>query len=460
MSTSLNIPEIPTATNTPAPPSINDLDIYYENGKGFVVGNDNEYIAITNSELKIHLRTLGFSGARALPISQLDRAVHDIQFTKCVAYVGPLAGKKPGLHTICGRRVLVTGAPRIIEPDASCPWPLLKELVEEMIGASDRNQLPYFFGWLKHAYSTLAAGHPSQGQALALAGPRDCGKSLWQQIIREVLGGREANPYAYMTGRTDFNRDLFAAEVLSFGDEVASTDYRNRVKFGGLIKQFVVNTSQRCHGKGREAVVLEPFWRVVMSLNDEATSLDVLPPLSNDSLTDKIMLLRTRRPALFDGPVWQSRTRPENWAQIMQELPGFIGFLTEFQIPRELRDTRLGIKAYQNPDLMALIGAESPERRLLELIDTGRLYIKETVRHEGAESGFVIIRWRGTAAELEARLQEHYATKYFASKLLYYTSACGHLLGALARDHPNRVKQITSRDGLNRYELYPPEGVE
>lgn len=461
MSIELNIPVISPDTNRPPPPNIADLDIYYENGKGFVVGIGGEYIYMTNSDLKVHLRELGFSGARALPLSALERAVHDIQLNKCVAYVGPLAGKRPGLHTICGRRVLVTGAPRIIAPDPTCEWPLITELVQEMLGAEEGRQLPYFYGWLKHAYTTLADGIPSQGQALALAGPRDCGKSLWQQIIREILGGREANPYAYMNGRTDFNRDLFGAEVLSFGDEVASTDYRNRVRFGGMIKQFVVNTTQRCHGKGREAVVLDPFWRVVMSLNDEVASLEVLPPLSQASLIDKVMLLKTRRPGLFDQPGWQSRSRAENWTKIMGELPGFIAFLNQFSIPPEIRDTRLGVRAFQHPDLMVVIGAESPERRLLELIDSAKLYFApETRTNIGPDQRPTPdderFSWSGTASELEARLQLCDTTKYFATKLLFYPSACGQYLSTLSRQYPHRVKRLPLRDGLSRYQLLPP----
>ncbi|MBM4012781.1 MAG: hypothetical protein FJ286_15685 [Planctomycetes bacterium] len=464
MSQTANIPPISTATNMPPPPNVADLDIYYENGKGFVVGRGSDYVSLTISDLKIHLRTLGFSGARTLPISALDRAVHDIQFNKCVAYVGPLAGKKAGLHTICGRQILVTGTPAVITPDPARAWPLIDELVQEMLGGEGGSQLPYFFGWLKHAYSTLAAGTPSQGQALALAGPRDCGKSLWQQIIRELLGGREANPYAYMTGRTDFNRDLFGAEVLSFGDEVASTDYRNRVKFGGMIKQFVVNTTQRCHGKGREAVVLDPFWRVIMSLNDEVASLEVLPPLSQDSLIDKVMLLKTRRPALFDKSDWRSRSRAENWARIIGELPGFIAFLEQYQVPHDIRETRLGVKAFQHPDLMVVIGAESPERRLLELIDSGKLYWApgdKTIVYPNDECERITERepWSGTAAQLEARLQDTDSTRYSANKLLYYQTACGQYLSALARQYPHRVKQLPLRDGLNRYQLMPPNSI-
>lgn len=463
MTTTLpNVPDISPATSRPAPPSVDRLKIYYENGKGFLVGIDDNYISMNTTDLRRHLAVAGFqTRANGGAVSEVELVIHKIQTTKCVAYAGPLAGKFPGVHTFGGNKILVTGAPNIIEPDDSVDWPILREILDQMLEPEDPVQKVYFLGWLKHAYVSLKAGQISQGQALALAGPRNCGKSLLQQVIREVLGGREANPYAYMTGRTDFNRDLFGAENLMFGDEVASTDYRNRVKFGAYIKQFVVNATQRCHGKGREAVALDPFWRVTMSLNDEVSALEVLPPLGQESLGDKIMLLKTRRPAVFDGDTWRRFSRPENWQRLVTELPGFVAFLSAYEIPSELQDDRLGIKAYQNQDLMVSLKAESPVRRLLEIIDTEQPY------HTGISfavlppvkntAGGVIKPWRGTANQMETRLIRNEFTEHSARRLLHYPSACGQYMSELVKLHPNRVKDAGIRDGLKYYEVYPPQ---
>ena len=454
-----DVPDISARTSHPAPPPVDKLPIFFENGKNYLVGVDGGgFITMNVSDLRRHLTQLGFgTRANGAPLSEVEAAIHRVQMTKHVAYAGPLAGKSAGIHTVSGNRILVTGAPKIIQPDSSVPWPLIRQILEQMLAREDAAQLSHFYGWLKHAYVSLKDGVISQGQALALAGPRDCGKSLAQQLIREILGGREANPYSFMTGRTSFNRELFGAENLMFGDEVASTDYRNRVKFGGCIKQFVVNSGQHCHGKGREAVTLDPFWRVTMSLNDEACSLDVLPPLSQDSLADKIMLLKTCRPDVFDRPDWQGKTRPENWARLMQELPGFLAFLVSFEIPRDLVDTRLGVKAYQNPDLLVTIGAESAERRLLELIDTAGFYFAEDTRTTiSPEKTPEREPWRGTATQLENRLSKSEAVSQQARRLLYYDAACGAYLASLAKKMPDRVGKLPLLHGLNRYEIRPP----
>ena len=251
MTSALTIPDISAETGMPLPPPIEELDVYHENGKGFLVGRNGDYIAMNNSEMRRHLLSLGYSREKRSPLSEVDQALHDIQFTKSVVYAGPLAGYSPGLREVCGNRILVTGAPKIIEPDPKVEWPVIRKLIEQMLCADQGRQFPPFYGWLSVAYRSLRRREISQGQALALAGPRACGKTLLQQIIREILGGREGNPYPYMIQKTPFNRELFGAENLMFGDEVASTSYTTRTQFGAMLKQLVVNPTQRCHGSFR-----------------------------------------------------------------------------------------------------------------------------------------------------------------------------------------------------------------
>ena len=447
----------------PRPPLIGELDVYHENGKGFLVGRDGEYIIMTASDMKRHLLSIGFSREKKVPLSDVEQALHDIQLNKSIAYAGPLAGYSAGLRVVCGQRILVTGGPKIIEPDPKVDWPIIRTLIEQMLSADQGKQIVTFYGWLSHAYRTLRRGEISQGQALALAGPRACGKTLLQQIIREVLGGREGNPYPYMIKATPFNRELFGAENLMFGDEVASTNYQSRSQFGAMLKQFVVNPTQRCHGKGREAITLDPFWRLTMSLNDETSNLDVLPPLSHDSIVDKIILLLTVRPAMLEEPEWMSRSRRENWDRITAELPGFAAFLESHRIPAELADGRFGIRYYHNPDLRVQLKAESPERRLLELIDLARVYSHEVHYTQGADGVDTKLNfvdsWVGSACDLTNMLESNHLVGNQARRLLSYHSACGQCLANLARDNPERVRKESISEGIQRYRILPPPGV-
>ena len=460
MTSALTIPDISAETGMPLPPPIEELDVYHENGKGFLVGRNGDYIAMNNSEMRRHLLSLGYSREKRSPLSEVDQALHDIQFTKSVVYAGPLAGYSPGLREVCGNRILVTGAPKIIEPDPKVEWPVIRKLIEQMLCADQGRQFPPFYGWLSVAYRSLRRREISQGQALALAGPRACGKTLLQQIIREILGGREGNPYPYMIQKTPFNRELFGAENLMFGDEVASTSYTTRTQFGAMLKQLVVNPTQRCHGKGREALTLDPFWRLTMSLNDETSNLEVLPPMYHDSIIDKIILLMAVRPRMLEESEWISRTRKQNWDLIAAELPGFAAFLESYRIPAESVDGRFGVRYYHNPELLLLLKTGAPERRLLELIDMEKLYYATdpvtAVPQNGAPQKLPPDTWVGSAAELERVLESRDAIRSAARRLLYYTSACGQYLAALAREFPERVRKESVRDGIQRYRLLPP----
>jgi hypothetical protein len=97
-----------------------------------------------------------------------------------------------------------------------------------------------------------------------------------------------------MTAQTSFNSDLFKAEHLIIADETPATGYSERQAFGAGIKNMVAEPMQRLHAKGRDAMMLEPFWRVSMSLNDEPENLMVLPPY-NKSMKDKLILLKAHR---------------------------------------------------------------------------------------------------------------------------------------------------------------------
>lgn len=454
----MSAPPINPATGLPPPPAIQDAGVYYLDGGRYLVRvPDGRYITMARQDLRPHLIKLGFS-PRVAPgsaVSEVDDAIHRVQTEMYVTYAGPLAGKPAGVHEMLGQRILVTTSPQIILPDASVEHPTIRTLLETMLGEA---QLPYFYGWAAHAYTSLVRFEPSHGQALALVGPRDSGKTLLQTVIRAILGGRETSPYGWMAGRTDFNGSMFESEVLSFGDEVSARDYRARVRLGDCIKQIVVNDVQTCHRKGREKISLTPWWRCVFSLNDDPIALEVLPPLASDGMSDKIMLLRCVRPGVvFDSNPWATSSRSENWGRIENELPGFVSFLSRYEIPPALRDTRLGVKAYQSPEVLADVSAESAEMRVLELVDeAGICLAPETGKFhpDKPPAPRAPAPWVGTASELERALFESPVGAQ-ARRILDWSNAAGVYLSSLCRSVPNRVRKLPRSSKVNRYEILP-----
>ena len=103
-----------------------------------------------------------------------------------------------------------------------------------------------------------------------------------------LLGGRIAKPYRYMSGATEFNGDLFAAEHLCISDEAPGRDIHSRRSLGSHIKSMLFDIDQSCHPKNRQAITLRPIWAMSISLNDEPENHQVLPPL--EALAHKVPL--------------------------------------------------------------------------------------------------------------------------------------------------------------------------
>jgi hypothetical protein len=299
---------------------------------------------------------------------------------------------------------------------------MILHILQGLLG--DGRQLDYFYSWLKIAWETLLAGLHMPGQAMAIAGPINSGKSLLQSLITEILGGRNGKPYQYMAGETPFNADLIRAEHLIIEDEQASPDLRTRRKLGSHIKNITVNGDQRCHQKGRTPVMLRPFWRLSISLNDQPEDLLVLPPIDR-SLGDKIMLFRAKAVAM-PMPTSPAPERKVFYDALVAELPAFLHWLGEWSIPEDIKCDRYGVKAYHHPDLLKEIDANAPEARLLQLIDDYVLIGRDV--------------WEGTARGLEAILTAADSRcNHQARQLFTQVNTCGTYLGRLADKHPDRV---------------------
>jgi len=403
---------------------------YDSNRKSYwILDRAGNYLEVNESSLRRHLKASGLApdAARTELISEVDKALNDYQLERAVAFAGPLSGYPKGMIEQHGQRILITTSFRLIDPKEG-EFPLLAGIMKQVFCDEIADQRPYVEGWLKVGLENLRAGVRQPGQALAMAGPRNCGKSLLQNLFTEILGGRAAKPYRYMSGQTPFNADLFAAEHLMIEDECGSTDLRIRREFGARIKDFTVNEVQSCHAKNRQALSLRPCWRLSISLNDEPENLQILPPV-DEGLSDKLMLLRVH-PAQMPMPTDTAKDRSTFWAALMAELPAFISHLSSWQIPEPLRSPRFGIATFQHPELLSAIDGIGPEARLLSLIDA----VMFTCGDRALESKVT------TAEDVERALFGSPLASQ-ARALFNWNNACGTYLGRLAAKRPDRVER-------------------
>jgi hypothetical protein len=392
-----------------------------------------------------------------------DSYLDEIHMSQNVAFSGSISGYRIGKHNICGKNVLITDEANFISPAPSREWPTIQWFLgylfiknkEEETARNDRNQvtqIDYFLSWLHVAVRSLYLDEKRPGQAIALAGPRGCGKSFCQNhIITPILGGRVANPYLTMVGETRFNNDLYSAEHLIIDDQNPHTDIRARRNFGTAIKRFTVNEVSRMEEKFKNVIMADPFWRLTISLNDNEDDLLILPPMEV-SLEDKIMLFKVGQwkgvNSDFGTATLEGRKKFAD--NIRKELPGFLAYLMyEHKIPSELVSPRFGVKEYHHPDILCALSKASPEAHLLELIDTVRS------RFFGTNGK---TPWTGQAKDADAILRDkNSSVRDDAAKLLTSHQKIGSYFRKLAEQNHARVKSKTdSHTKVNTYTIQPP----
>lgn len=394
--------------------------------KEYYIRSHDTWIPQSEAQTKRRLKAAGLPGraAQGQLLSSADEMLVEIQDLNAVHYAGPLAGYRCGIHEMCGKRILITEEAAFIEPQSG-DWSVLKKTFEAILLDEEFNQLNFFYGWLKVALSSFLGDGVMPGQVLVMAGEVGCGKSLVQNLITQILGGRAARPYQFMVGQTSFNSELFGAEHLVVEDEAPSSDNRSKRTMTSLIKQLTVNEEQRFHAKNQDALILRPKWRTSITVNDDHEALMVLPALE-PGIYDKMILLQARKRQL-PCPTGTVEARNNFWDMLCAQLPQFIHFiLNEFQIPDDLLSERYGITHFHHPNLVKVLGALSKEKQLLKLIDT---YILGNQQE-------IVLR----AEEIEVALRNRIGWQI--KEILSTPASCGTLLGLLHKSSPERVLPI------------------
>ncbi len=429
-----------------------EFEAYYDHQSShFLVTNaDGDYIKCNLTIMKNLLKEASFSpemGKNDL-LSPVDSKVNWIIKNKDVDYVGAVAGYKRGYHRINGVKILINKELSLMEPKPG-DFSKLAYFFESLLADADEQQIHYFYGWLKVALEGLYDQNLRKpGQALCIAGPIKCGKTLCQRIITELLGGAEAHPYQYLVGETSFNSDLFHACHLRIDDENRDSDHKARKNFGNFLKNSLYGKNVRCHGKGRVGVGLTPHWRLTIAINDNEQNLLVLPEIKSD-MQDKIILLKANK---FQFPFAGSDDRMAQsnyWRDLEVEFPAFIDYLLHtWKILPEYQDDRSGVAGYQNAELMEIVDSFTNEATLMEMVDS--ILWGKTIPSMGIfghNTGDE--RWVGTAEELKDLLLTNDKTNRTADKKFSWRNAVGTLLGTSMSmfDYKDRITYHRSRNG-------------
>jgi hypothetical protein len=401
-----------------------DLEAYYDDDSGryYFLSTRGKYLRCDKAHLKTELRLRGFQHKETDgAVSEADQEIVRIVNEHNVCYAGPLAGHDQGPQMYGDRQVLVTSNRVIVEPE-EMPWDELETFISQLLGDQDM----WFYCWLKAGYEAFINQTFRPGQIMAIAGKAGCGKTLLQQIISKVFGGREAKPHRYFTGATSFNYDLFYAEHLMMGDENGSTDIRTRRKMMAELKQIAAESMHSCHKKAEDAILMKPFWRCSLTANDDGEDIQVIPPMV-ESFIDKIILLKC------DRAIVPPHLAHNGFDKLLfSQVPGMLHFLSGVEIPEDYADRRYGVRAWQHPELLEKLSEHAPEEKMWDII--------EQVIFGGEAKE---VEWVGTAALLEDCL--HTGSPQQARKTFSFPTACGVYLARLQNKMDGRVERAQAR---------------
>jgi hypothetical protein len=286
-----------------------------------------------------------------------------------------LAGYPAGAHTMGGNGVLVRKENPPMEPRRG-KWPTVQTFLRHLFEEDEHRQYDRLLVWLAGLVRDLHDLHGRKkgiddvhraGLALFLLGPSGIGKTfLVNQIIAPICGGKTANPFSFLSDPNErFNGDLFGAPLLVCDDPRTGHGRVDRGAHGQKIKELLSGGDTRCHAKGRDAISLRVYWRLVYMLNEDEDGFRAFPSLI-EGLPERILALRGGEKK-WDG--FQQIPRGELRGLLEKELPAFVHhLLVEYGRPTELCDGRFGCVPFIHPVIGQLAWDATPEAQLEKVI--------------------------------------------------------------------------------------------
>lgn len=393
------------------------------------------YVRLSDSDASLHLREAGLYGGKVEEgLNAVEKAKFVAQRERFIDYAGPLAGYRCGYYTLPnGNRLLITSERKTWKEDKRSKPDFILDFQRALLGDT---QALYAALWHKFAIESLERQDFRPAQFVVLAGPATCGKSFWQVITTELLGGREESPAKFLWGEDNFNAQLAGAEHWRMDEATGSTDMRSRRKFGEFVKLYTVGESLAVRAMQRAAITLPCFRRITQSLNWSTENLNTLP-LIDDSMRGKLMLFKCD--SALDV---LSTDRETNMANLRAAMPGYIRFLKSLKVEKRYSAPREGVAHYHDPALSEAIYAVSHQRRLLDIIDEVCFATSRDTK-------------RVSADDLERELRNSGLRGSVEKLLAHSVNACGNFLGRLREEEPNRVSS-TKVKGKTMWEITPP----
>ena len=179
---------------------------------------------------------------------------------------------------------------------------------------------------------------------------------------------------------------MFEVGVLNVDDTIASTSHEKHLLFSNTVKKFVANRRHRYRAMWKNPATIEWSGRVFVTLNDDPDSMRAVP-YTDASILDKLMLFKASSKGM-DFPHSQELQRI-----LDGELPAFARWLTDHEIPEELKSSnRFQVKCYHHVDILEDTRTTHPNHAFSELLDEFLIGFNRSNPKENV--------WKGSATQL------------------------------------------------------------
>lgn len=372
--------------------------IYYD-GRDFIFkDNTGKFAFESKDNMKLILsagRGLSDRKPKGGGNSEIEKALYFIITNQRVDNAVSCAFYPHGVFKFNGKTILNTHQIEALKPaPESTPWgptgkfPFLSAFYDTFFCPREI-QLDRYLAWEQYFYRSCLNRTPMSGHGIFIAGPVGIGKSFNSRgILAGLVGGcQEAN--SYLTGSDNFNSELFDVALWVVDDASVMTADRIHLLFSENVKRTVANREHRCNEKFRKAALTPWQGRIIVTCNDDAESLRIIPNL-DISIREKLMLFRAGEKSI------KFFAEEEMQKILARELPYFARWLLDWVPPAhcfEGAEARFGLAPYCEETLARSANQSSVVNVFGEILGkwmTG--YFDE----QNARSDF----WEGSATDL------------------------------------------------------------
>lgn len=368
-------------------------DEFWYSGNSYYSLDEGNPVTISERLLALELQSRGFSKVIKpnKNISEVDAGILSIAKNNRVHEVAPCIWHTERVvrfnsNKILNNQNLTPIQPSEIRNPEKCKF--LINFIEQLFDEG----IDYFFAWWKRFYESVLNRVPAQGQCLIIVGGTNKGKTLLSNKIIGASVGGFADASDYIAGNTTFNKELAAKALWVVDDTVSASSLQDQRKATEINKRIIANPKIEVNAKYCNAVTVPWTGRVLMTTNNDANSLSVIPAMDSSN-SDKILAIAVSEKASSKFP-----PNHELEAMIAEELPYLLRELKEMETPKKLLgNARYGVKGYIDPDIADASYDNSSRSSIAELLDW-------FCKRSREQMDVVEPYWNGTLIELQSRM--------------------------------------------------------